>query len=138
MIYWNRDLAARLKCSEKEKQQLPTFIKKLMVYIEKIHESGVPATFPNVERPLFPYFYQGLSLIMDNLSTESIEEIMAVYLSVSQESGLQFLKQCIETEAVLSLASGDTPEFTFRKILPYAGIEQADWLMQSVSNKGTL
>ncbi|MCE1206663.1 MAG: hypothetical protein LWX00_04585 [Spirochaetia bacterium] len=137
MIYWNRDLAARLKCPEKEKQQLPIFIKKLMVYVEKIHEIGVPATIPNVERPLFPYFYQGLSLIMDNLSTEAIEEIMAVYLSVSQESGFQFLKQCIETEVVLSLASGDTPEFTFRKIVPYAGIDQADWLIQSAANMGT-
>lgn len=137
MIYWNRDLAARLKCPEKEKQQLPIFIKKLMVYVEKIHEIGVPATIPNVERPLFPYFYQGLSLIMDNLSTEAIEEIMAVYLSISQESGFQFLKQCIETEVVLSLASGDTPEFTFRKIVPYAGIDQADWLIQSAANMGT-
>lgn len=137
MIYWNRDLAARLKCPEKEKQQLPIFMKKLMVYVEKIHEIGVPATIPNVERPLFPYFYQGLSLIMDNLSTEAIEEIMAVYLSISQESGFQFLKQCIETEVVLSLASGDTPEFTFRKIVPYAGIDQADWLIQSAANMGT-
>ncbi len=112
-------------------------MKKLMVYVEKIHEIGVPATIPNVERPLFPYFYQGLSLIMDNLSTEAIEEIMAVYLSISQESGFQFLKQCIETEVVLSLASGDTPEFTFRKIVPYAGIDQADWLIQSAANMGT-
>lgn len=59
MIYWNRDLAARLKCPEKEKQQLPIFIKKLMVYVEKIHEIGVPATIPNVERPFSPIFTRG-------------------------------------------------------------------------------
>lgn len=138
MIYWNKDIAARMKCTDKEKQQLPTFIKKLMVHVERIHESGVLAALPNVERPVFPYFHQGLSLILDNLSTEAIEEIMAVYLCISQESGFEFLKKCIETEVVLSVASGDTPEITFRKIVPYAGMEQADWLIQSTANKGTL
>jgi len=135
MILWNAELTKRLSCSDKEKAALTPIISELMVISDKARAEGIKpliAAKPAIESTMLTY---GLRLIAEGLSTEALEEILAVYLSTSTFTGFEFLKQCVYAEALLAIASGDSREMLLRKLAPYCGAEKAFSLLLALDSE---
>jgi hypothetical protein len=125
MIEWNADLARRLHCRDEEKKSLGQVIKRLMDLDRKAREDGflsLEAELPSITDPLLAI---GLRLVMEGISGEALEEILATYLLVDGKSGWPFLKACVTVEGLLALAESDDPALMARKLLPYYGVEMA-------------
>jgi hypothetical protein len=125
MIEWNADLARRLHCRDEEKKALGPIIKRLMDLDRKARGDGflsLEAELSSIDDPLLAI---GLRLVMEGISGEALEEILATYLLVEGKSGWPFLKACVTVEGLLALAESDDPALMARKLLPYYGVEMA-------------
>ncbi|MEN6599941.1 MAG: hypothetical protein ABFC21_05975 [Rectinema sp.] len=125
MIYWNADLAAKIRCSSEEMKILPSYIDYLVGSANKIAQGGIQPTSGQFSSEKDDFFRYGLLLVGEGLSGEILEEILAVLLYVSKAEVIDFLKQCIAAEAILSIANGEDEEIMLRKLLPYCGIDVA-------------
>jgi len=67
----------------------------------------------------------GLLLVSEGMAGELLEEILSVLLYVSDLKGIDFLRQCVAAEAILSIANGEDEDTLLRKLLPYCGIDEA-------------
>ena len=132
MIYWNADLARRLACSDKDKEALPSLIGELIDEADRARLEGVKALAESLSGTGNPMLAYGLRLISEGLSAEALEDILAIYLSTSQFYGYDFLRQCIQAEALLGIASGDSREMLLRKLAPYCGAERSLKLLESL------
>jgi hypothetical protein len=132
MILWNAELTKRLTCSDKEKAALPSIIQDLLAIADRARIDGIQpliSASPSDKPTMLSY---GFRLIAEGLSTESLEEILAIYLSTSTLSGFEFLKQCVYVEALLGIAGGDSRELLLRKLAPYCGAEKAFSLLKAL------
>jgi Flagellar motor component len=125
MIQWNADLARRLQCRDEEKKTLAQIIKRLMALDRKARGEGflsLESELPSIDDPLLA---MGVRLVMEGVSGEALEEILASYLLVEERSGWPFLKACVTIEGILALSESDDPALMARKLLPYFGAEKA-------------
>lgn len=125
MIYWNTDLAAKIACSRQEMEALPPYINHLVEVSKTLGESGIQPTVDTFSSEKDSFFRYGLILVSEGMAGEILEEILTVLLYVSEASGIEFLRQCVAAEAVLSIASGEDQDTMLRKLLPYCGIDRA-------------
>jgi flagellar motor component MotA len=135
MILWNADLAKRLACPDEEKTSLPLIIKDLLRLATKSRIEGPKALLNEAATAKNSMLSYGLRLIGEGLSVESLEEILSIYLAVSPSSGFEFLKLCLYVETLVSIAAGDSPELTLRKLAPYCGIEKSYALLASLESQ---
>jgi hypothetical protein len=125
MIQWNADLARRLQCREEEKKGLGPIIKRLMDLDRKARGEGflsLESELSSVDDPLLAV---GLRLVMEGVSGEALEEILATYLLIEEKAGWPFLKSCVTIEGILALSESDDPALMARKLLPYFGADKA-------------
>ena len=125
MIQWNADLAHKLQCREDEKKGLGPLIKRLMDLDRKARSEGflsLESELPSMDDPLLVV---GVRLVMEGVSGEALEEILATYLLIEEHSGWPFLKACVIVEGLLALAESDDPALMARKLLPYFGADRA-------------
>jgi len=134
MILWNADLTRRLSCSEREKALLPALIGELLELCDSVKAEGMKSPALPGEQSRSPFLAYGLRLIAEGITTDALEEILAVYLATSTLWGYEFLKQCVCAEALLSLAAGDTRDIMLRKLAPYAGAQAATGLLDSLGS----
>lgn len=125
MIEWNADLARRLHCRDEEKKGLAEIIRRLMELDRKARSDGFLSLESELESIDEPLLGIGLRLVMEGVSGEALEEILATYLFVESRSGWPFLKACVVVEGLLSLAESDDPALMARKLLPYFGVDKA-------------
>ena len=125
MIQWSADLARKLQCRDEEKKGLGPLIERLMDLDLKAREEG----FLSLESELLsiddPLLSVGVRLVMEGVSGEALEEILATYLLIENRSGWPFLKACVIIEGLLALAESDDPALMARKLLPYFGADKA-------------
>jgi len=125
MIQWNADLARRLQCRDEEKKDLGPYIARLMDLDRKARGEGflsLESELPAIDDPLLEV---GVRLVMEGVSGEALEEILATYLLIEARSGWPFLKACVAIEGLLALAESDDPALMARKLLPYFGADRA-------------
>jgi hypothetical protein len=125
MIQWNADLARRLQCRDEDKKELAPFIKRLMELDRKARNEGflsLESELASIDDPLLAV---GVRLVMEGVSGEALEEILATYLLIEERSGWPFLKSCVTIEGLLALAESDDPALMARKLLPYFGADKA-------------
>jgi hypothetical protein len=125
MIEWNADLARRLHCRDEEKKGLGPIITRLMELNRKAQSDGflsLESELSSIDEPLLAI---GLRLVMEGISGEALEEILATYLHVESRSGWPLLKACVTVEGLLSIAESDDPALMARKLLPYYGVDKA-------------
>ena len=125
MIQWNADLARRLQCREEEKKALGPIIQRLMDLDRKARDEGflsLESELASIDDPLLAV---GVRLVMEGVSGEALEEILATYILVEERSGWPFLKACVTIEGLLALAESDEPALMARKLLPYFGADKA-------------
>jgi flagellar motor component MotA len=125
MIQWNADLARRLKCSDEEKKGLIPLIARIMDLDSKARDRGflaLESELPSLGDPLLEV---GLRLVIEGVSGEALEEVLATYLLIEGRSGWPFLKACVIVEGLLALAESDDPALVARKLLPYFGADKA-------------
>ncbi|MCX7027349.1 MAG: hypothetical protein NT061_07700 [Spirochaetes bacterium] len=132
MILWNAELTKRLACSEREKALLPSLIGGLLGLCDSAKTEGFKSLAQSEDSTRRPFMAYGLRLIAEGLSSETIEEILAIYLATSPLSGYEFLSQCVCAEALLSLAAGDPRDLMLRKLAPYAGAQAATDLLETL------
>jgi flagellar motor component MotA len=125
MIQWNADLARRLHCREEEKKALVPVIRRLMDLDRKARDQGFLALESDLASIDDPLLAVGVRLVMEGVSGEALEEILATYLLVEERSGWPFLKACVTIEGLLALAESDEPALMARKLLPYFGADKA-------------
>ncbi|MDX9827339.1 MAG: hypothetical protein RBT73_06290 [Spirochaetia bacterium] len=131
MIMWNAELTKRLSCTEKEKAALPGLVTGLLDLADRLRAGGIKSLIgagPEKDQDILAY---GLRMISEGLSSETLEEILAIYLATSTLTGYDFLVQCIYVEAILSIAGGDSRELLLRKLAPYCGAEKAFALLKA-------
>jgi hypothetical protein len=140
MIQWNADLARRLQCREEEKKALGPIIRRLMDLDRKARDEGflsLEAELGSIDDPLLAV---GVRLVMEGVSGEALEEILATYILVEGRSGWPFLKACVTVEGLLALAESDEPALMARKLLPYFGADKALEALEEIESaqaKGT-
>jgi flagellar motor component MotA len=125
MIQWNADLARKLQCRDEEKKGLGPIIARLMELDRKARNEGflsLESELPTIDEPLLAV---GLRLVMEGVSGEALEEILATYLLIENRPGWPFLKACVVIEGLLALAESDDPALMARKLLPYFGADKA-------------
>ena len=83
---------------------------------------ALESELPSLDDPLLAV---GLRLVMEGVSGEALEEILATYLLIEGRSGWPFLKACVIVEGLLALAESDDPALMARKLLPYFGADKA-------------
>jgi len=132
MILWNAELTRRLSCSEKEKTQLGPLIGGLLGLCDSAKVEGMKSISQSEDPNRHPIVAYGLRLIAEGFSAEALEEILAIYLATSTQTGYEFLSLCVRAEALLSLAAGDPRELLLRKLAPYAGAQAATSLLDSL------
>lgn len=147
MILWNAELTKRLSCPDREKAALTPIVSELLAISDKARAEGIKpliaakplsaakplaAAKPLQESTMLSY---GFRLIAEGLSSDALEEILAVYLSTSAYTGFEFLKQCVYAEALLAIAAGDSREMLLRKLAPYCGAEKAFALLQALDSE---
>jgi hypothetical protein len=125
MIQWNANLARKLQCRDEEKKGLGPIIERLMGLDRKARNEGflsLESELPSIDDPLLAI---GVRLVMEGVSGEALEEILATYLLIEVRSGWPFLKACVTIEGILALAESDDPALMARKLLPYFGADKA-------------
>lgn len=125
MIYWNADLAEKIACTRQEMDSLPAHIDHLVEVAKMINQSGIQPTVSQFSSEKDSFLRYGLLLMNEGLAGEILEEILAILLYVSTSKGLEFLQQCIDAEAILSIANGEDQDTLIRRLLPYCGIDTA-------------
>lgn len=125
MIQWNSDLTKRMACHETEKAALPELIGNLMGIAVKAKNEGIKALSKDSRTADDAFLSYGLRLVSEGIAVETLEEILAISLAASTATGFEFLKLCVNAEAIVSIAGGDLPEITMRKLVPYCGAEKA-------------
>jgi len=125
MIQWNADLARRLACREEEKRALAPLIRRLMELDRKARSSGFLSLEEELREADDPLLAVGLRLVMEGLSGEALEDILATYLLAEERSGWPFLKACVIVEGLIALAESDDPSFMARKLVAYYGADRA-------------
>jgi hypothetical protein len=137
MIQWSADLARRLRCGEEEKLGLGPIIARLMDLDRKARSEGflsLESELPSIADPLLAV---GVRLVMEGISGEALEEILATYLLVEERSGWPFLKACVTIEGLLALAESDDPALMARKLLPYFGADKALAALEELEGLGS-
>jgi hypothetical protein len=125
MIRWSADLARKLQCRDDEKEALGPLIRRLMDLDRKARAEGflsLESELATIDDPLLSI---GIRLVLEGVSGEALEEILATYLLVEDGSGWPFLKACVTVEGLLALAESDDPALMARKLLPYYGADRA-------------
>jgi flagellar motor component MotA len=125
MIQWNADLARRLRCGDDEKKGLGDLIARIMDLDRKARDEGFLSLESELPKLGDPLLEVGLRLVMEGVSGEALEEVLATYLLIEGRSGWHFLKACVIVEGLLALAESDDPELIARKLLPYFGADKA-------------
>ncbi len=125
MIEWNADLARRLQCRDEEKKALGPIIARLMELDRKARSEGFLSLEPELASIDDPLLAIGVRLVMEGVSGEALEEILATYLLIEPRSGWPFLKACVVIEGLLALAESDDPALMAHKLLPYFGADKA-------------
>jgi hypothetical protein len=134
MILWNAELTKRLSCSERERALLPSLIGGLLELGDSARTEGMKSIAQSGEPSRRPFLTYGLRLIAEGISTDALEEILAIYLATSTLSGYDFLSLCVCAEALLCLAAGDNRDIMLRKLAPYAGAQAATGLLDSLGS----
>jgi len=138
MILWNSELVRRLSCTDEEKAALPKLIRSLVALAARTRVEGVKALQTSgTELQGDPMILYGFRLIAEGLPVETLEEILAVHLTVDPETGYEFLTRCVCAETLVSIAAGDAPEITLRKLAPYCGAQAALALLSSTELPGS-
>ena len=125
MIQWNADLARRLQCRDEEKKALGPIIQRLMDLDRKARDEGFLSLESELSTIDDPLLAVGVRLVMEGVTGEALEEILATYILVEDRSGWPFLKACVTVEGLLALAESDEPALMARKLLPYFGADKA-------------
>lgn len=137
MIQWNAELARRLACAESEKRGLATLIRRFMELGRQARDEGFQSLEPWVARmgATDPLFAVGLRLVVEGLSGEPLEDILATYLLAEDASGWPFLKSCVIVEGLLSLAEADDPALMARKLVAYYGADRAIAVLEELDSE---
>jgi flagellar motor component MotA len=125
MIHWNSELARRLQCRDDEKKGLAPLIKRLLDLDRIARNEGFQALEPELASIGDPLLSIGLRLVMEGVSEEALEEILATYIMVDERSGWPFLKSCVIVEGLLAIAEADDPALMARKLVAYYGADKA-------------
>ncbi len=136
MIQWNADLARRLQCREEEKKSLSPLIRRFIELDRKARSEGfqsLESELPTISDPLFAV---GLRLVMEGLSGEALEEILATYLLACDDSGYPFLQSCVTVEGLLALSESDDPALMARKLVAYYGADRALAALEELEKDG--
>jgi hypothetical protein len=132
MIQWSADLARRLQCRDDEKKGLTKLIGRLIDLDKKARGEGFLSLEPELAAIDDPLLSVGLRLVMEGVSGEALEEILATYLLVEDRSGWPFLKACVTIEGLLALSESDDPALMARKLLPYFGADKALGMLEEL------
>jgi hypothetical protein len=138
MIQWNAELARRLRCREEEKRELAPLIRRLMDMARAARAEGFQALereIPAVDDPLLAV---GLRLVMEGLSGDALEDILATYLLAEGRSGFPFLQACVVVEGLVALAEADEPALMARKLVAYFGADRALGALEELEREGAL
>lgn len=138
MILWNAELARRLRCRDDEKRELASLIRRLM----KLGRIARAEGFQSLEREVpgadDTLLAIGLRLVMEGISGEALEDILATYLLAEDRAGARFLEACIIIEGILSLAEADEPALMARKLVAYLGADHALGALEALERDGAL
>jgi flagellar motor component MotA len=134
MIQWNAALSRRLACPVSKKAALPGLIRSLTAYARKARVEGIQTLSEEAKASSDPFLQVGLSLVAEGLSDEILEDILATYLVTSADEGFDFLRQCMVAETLVSIAQGDHPSLTERKLVAYCGAEVAAGLLSELDS----
>jgi flagellar motor component MotA len=138
MIQWNAELARRLRCREEEKRELAPLIRRLMDLARIARAEGFQALERELPAAADPLLSAGMRLVMEGLSGDALEDILATYLVAEDRSGYPFLASCVVIEGILSLAEADEPALMARKLVAYLGAERAFGALEELEREGAL
>jgi hypothetical protein len=132
MIRWSAELAKRLACGDDEKRALGPLIRRFVDLARKARKEGWQALEAEAEASDDSLLKVGLKLVVEGLSGEALEEILATYLIMADEKGWPFLRACATVEGLLSLAEGDEAALMIRKLAAYYGADRALAVLQEL------
>jgi len=132
MIRWSAELAKRLACGDDEKRALGPLIRRFVDLSRKSKREGWQALEAEAASTDDSLLKVGLRLVLEGLSGDPLEDILATYLITADEKGWPFLRACATVEGLLSLAEGDDASLMIRKLAAYYGADRALAVLQEL------
>ncbi len=138
MIQWNAELARRLACREEEKRGIAPLIRRFMELDRRTRSEGFQALESEIPAADDPLLAVGLRLVMEGLSGEILEDILATYLLAEERTGWPFLRACVIVEGLMSLAEADDPAIMARKLVAYYGADRALGVLEELEKEAPM
>lgn len=117
------DMAERLQCGEKEKQEALDIISALVEASEKARREGLLALEHDIEEYRHPLLRLGMSLVVDGTDPKIIREILEARILSENRKGGEFLEQILIYQGCLSIQAGDNPRVLTTRLFAFLGEE---------------
>ncbi len=132
MIHWNAELARRLTCTESEREAIDPAIRRILALAAGFGSGGAATLVRLAKESGDPLLEIGATLVAEGVPKETLENILATYLAVSDESGLPFVLACISAEGLVGIAEGDDLSLLIRKLVAYRSAGGALELLETL------
>lgn len=117
----NFDCFERAACTREEKGRIATLVGMFAALSEKARRDGLPSLDEDREAIADRRVGFLLGLAIDGVSPADIRDIGETAIASLGYSGLELLAAMVALEGCVSLACGDRPSLTVRKLAPYLG-----------------
>ena len=120
-------LAERIQCSRKEREELVPLIDLVIRASGKARNEGLLALEDDIDGYDHPLVRLGMQLVVDGTDPDIIQHTLAARVLSENKTGKDLLEQIIICESMLSIQAGDNPRILAVKCFSYLG-EDADEL----------
>jgi len=117
----NFDCFERAACTRADKAVIVTLINMFVALSEKARRDGLPSLEDEREAISDKRIGLILGLAIDGFPPADIRAIGETAIASSGYTGIELLASMVALEGCVSLASGDMPSLTVRKLAPYLG-----------------
>ena len=132
-------VADRMDCSRKEKEQLVQLIDLFIQASEKARLEGLLALEDDIEEYEYPLLRTGMQLVVDGTDPELIKEILSARILSENKRGKAFLEQVLIYTGLLSIQAGDNPRVLMERLFAFLGEEaeklRSDYIANVVTGR---
>ena len=109
------------KCSAEEKKMLVPVIDAIVDIAQVTRKQGLLVLDEKIREMPDSFTRLGMRLLVDGTDPELVNAMLEIHMVASSRTGVGLLEQMIIKEGLLSIQSGETPQYTRKKLYAYLG-----------------
>lgn len=121
VIMINLDLATRIQCTERDKDECVELLSKVLLFSRKARDYGLLSLEQEIDSCEDILLKKGISLVISGTLPEYIKDILQTYILVGNYIGKELLRRVIILEGVLGIQRGESPFILIERLSAYFG-----------------